>query len=42
MFIINGYDRKVDACSPWTSCLVSNDSLMCFLVYVELMIENQE
>ena len=22
MFIINGYDRKANACSPWTSCFV--------------------
>ena len=22
MFIINGYDRKANACSPWTSCCV--------------------
>ena len=21
MFIINGYDRKANACSPWTSCV---------------------
>ena len=21
IFIINGYDRKAHACSPWTSCL---------------------
>ena len=23
MFIINGYDRKANACSPWTSCLIN-------------------
>ena len=24
MFIIDGYDRKANACSPWTSCSSSN------------------
>ena len=35
MFIINGYDSKANACSPWTSCF-------CYIsgVLIEHMFEN--
>ena len=26
MFIINGYDRKANNCSPWNSCYVSDSA----------------
>ena len=32
IFIINGYDRKADACSPWTSCYfpIRRTKLVCY------------
>ena len=36
IFIINGYDRKANACSPWTSCSLKKTALSLVSDYLEL------
>ena len=40
MLIINVYDRKANACSPWTSCYFNNDQLTEILLYDKEDLDN--